>query len=512
MSRRIILLGSIFTSLLLHALQLYILQYQSLWFSTPLEAVEESQWYANAHKMRNEEILKEALSLTQISAESSMSHQTACNWEPKLEVLKTHFPQTLPKAPLQSGEEPKIVSLHPQFQSIQDKPLTDAFPYLLSLSPSNFSKAPPLPFEECSSPHLHLQRSALPKTVRFKDLKMHSCSDDFDTELNYFEDKNGEAVFALTLISRPEMSLHPLRQNYLFLIDKSNSIQKERLAATKLAVLKAIREISSEDRFNIIVFDQKIEKLSPSPIEATQDGYTKAQGFLDKVELGSFFSQTNLYHPLFLTIPFKAQDDEVYTAILLSDGEALAQKNMAESLLSDWTRMNDGKVSLYSLSMNDDNHLNIFDTLTELNRGKSVTSLTYRGLKRKLSKLIKTVRSPLAKNLSCHAVAFAPDAELELLTQTTPLFANTPFVILGKTRYLDDFVLFVQGRVNGRWLHIKKEISFNNAKVGSPAIQTQWASGKKSALYQQFLQTNDPALLAETQEIIQTYNLPELFE
>src|SRR5690606_37947021 len=97
-------------------------------------------------------------------------------------------------------------------------------------------------------------------------------------------------VFALTLIPKPDLNLPKIRQHYTFLIDRSNSIQRERLLATKNAVHKALEELEPDDTFNIIVFDTKIEKLSPVPLPYSAESLAHAEAFLEKINLGSFFS------------------------------------------------------------------------------------------------------------------------------------------------------------------------------------------------------------------------------
>lgn len=354
---------------------------------------------------------------------------------------------------------------------------------------------------------------SIPILPTLSDLQASSYSQGFDTELVFFEGTDGY-LFALTLIPKPELQLTPLRQNYLFLIDRSNSIQKERLNATKSAVRRAVEDMGKNDQFNIIVFDQKIDKLAPTMLPATTESIAKAHQFINKIELASFFSQKNLYKPLFLTIPFTPKIDELYTAILITDGENLSQKSALQEIVYGWTRENQGRVSLYTLGMNEDTHLDILDSISNMNRGKNFSSPTYKGLKRKLLKIMKTVHSPVAKNLSYKAISKAKDS-IELFPKTKyapPLYQGEPYVILGTTKTLDDFILFVQAKLDNEWLHIKKYISFSGAKKGNAALATEIAQAKSFDLYQQFLEGKGMQCLNQAQVLLKQHDLPQIFE
>src|SRR5690606_6273809 len=140
-------------------------------------------------------------------------------------------------------------------------------------------------------------------------------------------------IFALTLIPKAQLQVPRIRNNVIFLIDRSNSIQQSRLSATKASVHKALEELGDEDTFNIIAFDSKIEKMSPHAMTRSTRSLAMAEAFLEKIQLGSFFSNADLYRPLFLTVPGQVKPDELYTAILLTDGESLVRKNAQSALL-----------------------------------------------------------------------------------------------------------------------------------------------------------------------------------
>lgn len=560
LSKRKLLVFSIFISLILHGLEIHFLQRQAFWFSSPQAPLNSvDSWTLAMSKKEKNQILKETFHVLSYSRKGthfgklSPIHSTpqialssphpesfsntfldgeiffpkmhllsfvknpshSIPFEdpvlpplPKIELSSRAFEETIPTPP----PEPLAKTLA-LLENLPRQPISDTSPSLPLKGISFSSELGSLKF----TPPTLSSVTPLLKIPSLLERRTPSYSSFFDTEIVFLEEEEGSYLFAITLIPKENLKLDPLKQSYVFLIDRANSIQKERLNATKGAVKKAIEELHVQDQFNIVVFDQKVEKLSPVPLSVSPESIDKASGFLNTIELGNFFSQKNLYNPLFITVPHSLSSNELYTAILITDGDNLSSKSQLQRLTHDWTRLNQGKVSLYTLGINEDAHLDALDRLTNLNRGKTVSSPTHKGMKRKLLKLMKSIGSPLAKNITCLAIPRNVDsgARIELFPKgknAPHLFLNEPYVILGKTDSLDDFVLFVQGNLANEWLHIKKTISFAEAKKAPPALASQFAQTKAVALYQKYLEGAGPEFLVEAREVSRSYDCSGVFD
>ncbi len=560
--RRKLFLGCLTTSLFLHALAIVFVQRYSLWFSSPQQAGEPSEWLSLVDKKERDQILKAAFNPV-----SSGKKEPSPSQKPHPESIA---PVVL-RSPMQLPEPENVAPFHTPFSfPIHDflvsQPvlptfsvpsasfnLLDHLPKDLIVSvpaeqhrtrflplpnPSSLTLSAPAPAPQEEAPPALITYSAsldlplteaphaaqapamipvphLPKIPTLAELETSSYSDAFDADLVFIPKEEGNGyLFALTLIPRPDLELPKIRQHFTFLIDRSNSIQQGRLSATKSALYKALEELSPEDTFNIIAFDSKMEKMSPNSLSCTERSYAVAEEFLEKIQLGSFFSSTDLYKPLFLTVPGEVQNDEIHTAILLTDGETLVKKTAQRALLYNWTQFNAGKVSLYAISLNGDPHMATLETAAVFNKGKLSNAPTHRGLKRKLLKLIRTIRNPIGKNLVCKAISRSPQAKIHLFPpskQTPHLYLDQPYVILGEADTLDDFILFVQGRLKDRWLNIKKTISFLNARKGGKSLKQEWALQRAYALYERYAIDDNPQHLTEAERLLEPFDYPVAF-
>ena len=356
----------------------------------------------------------------------------------------------------------------------------------------------------------------LPQIPTLSELETVNLSEHFDIDLQFTQNPDGLSyTFALTLIPRPDLNLPTLNQKILFLIDRSNSIQNTRLKLTKSAVRKAIEELPLDASFNIMAFDTKVTKSFPTYRLPNNSSISEANAFLDKIVLGNFFSPADLYKPLLLTIPGDIREDELYSAILLTDSENLRKSGTKTDILKNWTIQNKGKVSLFALGLDSDHYTKVLDAACTLNRGDFMSSTTLKGLKRRLLKLTKSIQNPIAKNITSVVISQKNKGKIQLHHHdfaSPHLYSNQPYVILGTVENLDDFILFVQGRLKNQWLNIKKQISFIDARKGHAYLSTDVAIKKAYELYHQYCYDGNAQHLVEAKQIAQNNQFSCVFE
>ncbi len=531
MNRKIVI-GCFGFSLLFHILALSFFQSYSLWFAS----LPQKIYSAVVLEKTKDEILKESFSAPIVEHVATkekkvepaisipLEKTAACSFTtsfPKQELLlenenllrftipeaETHnFLESLPKEMIlpQAESRPPFLpvanrsSSAPTIAPLSHIPFPNIVETIGIESSSTPAKAPtPIAF------------NPMPKIPSLEELDTCSYSEAFDTELMFIPHE-GKYLFALTLLPKEDLKLPKIRQHFTFLIDRSNSIQQDRLSFTKSAVLKAIEELHPEDTYNIIAFDNKIEKFAPYPLPPTPENFEKASAFIENIHLGSFFSSGDASKPLFLTVPAMVQNDEIHTAVLLTDGEVFTKKETQRQILNDWTAYSRGKVSLFPVGMESDPQLNLLDVAAVFNQGKATSSTSKRGIKRKLLKLMKSIGTPVAKSMNCKAISRSKENQITLfpINGIAPhLYLDQPYVIIGETESLEDFIIFVQGRLKDKWLNIRKTVSFLNAKKAPKSLESEWAQNQVLFLYDRYLKDHNAKHLAEAKTLLEPYNL-----
>lgn len=358
-------------------------------------------------------------------------------------------------------------------------------------------------------------QTTLPMLPSLSSLNTRSCSEGFDVDVIVTKQDDGDGyLFALTLIQNPSISFDTIPQNFTFLIDRSNTIQAKRLHSTCHAVIRALSYIPEGDSFNILAFDSKIDRLSVNQESIHTSSLKKAKRFLMNTQLASFFTSSDFQKPMKSLLFEDLNPLEAHSLIILSDGETLSTKLKDLMFIGYWTDRNRG-FSVNSLVLEGDKNLPYLNLFCEMNQGKMLKAANKKGLKRKLVKLIQSISHPIATNVSCTAVSLAPHAKIKILpngSRLSNLYSQQPFVIMGSTETLDDFVLFIQGKHKDQWLNIKKTISFKNAKKAGEGLKKQWALEQTYECFDEFTTDGNPLHLKQANTILETYNIESAFD
>ncbi|MBM3183932.1 MAG: VWA domain-containing protein [Chlamydiae bacterium] len=552
-SKKISLGFCIGVSLLAHVVSFYLLQKHSFWITAPHHSEKDVAFISSMPKKMRNQILKETFQKICANKAPTSFFLSEIPYETSFLFISPQFEA----AEVEISKQPLFADPKAGYQPPSSLNLPKHAPLVLSEhvsknlftpSPTEFpshkqnpSPQPKTPFKaaatltpgkiapitkkqnlamfslssEVESPPKIVEIFPLPDFPTLEDLGAASFSEDFSAEISFLPIENESYIFAITLIPNPDFQVPKLHQHYSFLIDRSNSIQKDRLSAVKSAVSKALEELTLEDSFNIIAFDSRADKFAPTSVAATPRTIQAAKRFVEQIQLGNFFATASLSKPLYSTVPFEEEEGELYTSILFSDGETLKKRASQLELARDWTYQNQGRAHLFAIGIEGDPQVSTIDAITALNRGKTYLSPTKRGIKRKVLKLLKTLRHPIATHLSVKTVGCSPGASLSLYPKSyrlPSLYLHEPYVILGKTERLDDFILFVQGKLKNQWFNIKKRISFVNAKKGGKSLQEEWSLQQAYELYHAFLLDLNPSHLAEAESLLQPHAIQKAFQ
>lgn len=366
-----------------------------------------------------------------------------------------------------------------------------------------------------ASTDLPLMADFMSERSLYDGLEMLAGSDHFDITVEYAQKQHRPGyVFKILFTPKRDVIFRRIGQNYYFLLDRSNSIPRARFALNKEIVKKALDYLKPNDTFNIMLFDNKVCRLNEEPLPWNLENLRKAQTFLEEQNHGGYFAATELYSSLDKVIPTNVSDQEVNTAILLSDGDSYLPLDKQRQTIGGWTKKNKGKVSLFAIASGGGNNLPLLDLITSFNKGGLIYTYDHDQLSDKIAELLLMIRNPIGKEMV--ATAVTPDKQAIITLQPgngrlPDLYQNKPFVIYGSTNKLSDFVLFLQGKYYDHRFDIKKQISFSQAQIGSPLIEKAWTQLIAHDFYENFLEDGNKKHLDAAKQLLAPLNLPVPF-
>lgn len=343
-----------------------------------------------------------------------------------------------------------------------------------------------------------------------------ASSEDFLLDVTCAPKKGGKGyVFKLSFLPREGVVFKRIKQNVFFLIDRSHSIDKVRYDLSRKAVEKSLLRLNSGDTFNILVFDDNVVRLSESNLFWTRENFLLAQKFLSEQEHGGFFASTDIYASLGKIIPDVVADNEVNTAILLSDGDTYLRRNQQRRTIGEWTRKNQGKVALFSVASGRRNNLALLELLSFFNKGKLVYASSYRHLDEAMLKLTDVISSPIGKDIVVTAIPSNDSMHVNVYPYSSrfpDLYEKEPYAVYGDVDCLEDFYVFLQGKYYDKWLDIKQKVSFKDAVREEGVIERDWAIHRAYDYYHLFLNDGNYSHLGRAKKILDPFDIRIAFQ
>jgi len=336
--------------------------------------------------------------------------------------------------------------------------------------------------------------SLSPQDYGLPALYFKEWGDLFDTDVKILPHEEKGFIFSIALIPKRDLSEYRLKQNFLFVIDRSNSVDKNQYQGFKRAVTRALAALREGDYFNILLLDSSLTPFNDKPLPFNKANHALATQFLDKQTHGHRGAAADIYSTLTKIVPLADASDEATTAILISDGDSTLKTALQRKKINQWVEANKGRVTLYTATAGHGNNLSALKMVGLASRGSLLYSDTHAAFPRKLAKLVMDLRCPIGKEM---AVSLnTPEAHIFPPSFRLPyLFADHPFVLIGTCEKLADFTLTLEGKSKTHDLIIKKVISLSKAKPASRLLLKQWATEKANHLLDQYLREGEVSFL-----------------
>jgi hypothetical protein len=333
-----------------------------------------------------------------------------------------------------------------------------------------------------------------------------SWSDSFDIDVKISHPTDaGRYVFSLVLTPKKNIAYEKIPQNFYFLIDPSSSIDRHKFSLFKRSILKSLNSMHEGDRFNIIVLDKKLSRMSSQNKTFNARAVQAAEDFLDNISQASFTSSVDIIDALQRVSNLIDENGHMHTALLLTNGQSSQGFQNQQKSIKEFIEKNGTKMSLYAAAVGSKNNLVNLDMLCSIAGGKLLYSDTNAAFPRKFSLLVKELKTPIAKDIKVSVAAKNSKAGIKLFTQSQQLpafYAQAPYVIMGTIERLSDITLYLEAKNDSEWITIEKAISFQDAEVDSHLFN-RWSQAQIATQYQTFLKDPKSKYLQKAKELLQ---------
>ena len=217
--------------------------------------------------------------------------------------------------------------------------------------------------------------------------------------------------FKVMMVPRSTLPIVP--KDVVLIIDGSGSIGKDRFSGCRRVAQKIMRScMNTGDRFNLVVFRNAFSYAFRSWQECTAESFAAGDGWLNRQ---TAHGRTDVFSTIRSVLTLPRDPKRPLIALVVTDGDANMGVSDTAEILSKFTTLNDGLVSVYMYGVKSSANRELIDVLTHGNRGESFVFEGWRwNAGDGLEELSERFRDPVLSDLR---VIFASGVQAEAYPQ-----------------------------------------------------------------------------------------------
>ena len=178
---------------------------------------------------------------------------------------------------------------------------------------------------------------------------------------------DGWRYFKVMMVPRSTLPIVP--KDVVLVIDGSGSIGKDRFSGCRRVAQKIMRScMNTGDRFNLVVFRNAFSYAFSSWRECDAESFAAGDRWLNRQ---TAHGRTDVFSTISSVLTLPRDPKRPLIALVVTDGDANYGVSDTAEILSKFTALNDGLVSVYMYGVKSSANRELIDVLTHGNRGES---------------------------------------------------------------------------------------------------------------------------------------------
>ncbi len=290
--------------------------------------------------------------------------------------LTTPAPRTAPDVPVRVNPADAMVAPPPVFNPPPaERPPEPDVASIPSFEPESVPEMGFKPLDEVMKELdenvIEAEKAAVRGLLDVKDAKeLKEC-----VRIETKSASQGDWTFFRIMID-PTAELPVVPKDMVILMDASGSIANDRLRSCRAAAKEILRTCTNtRDRFNLVAFRDEFDYAFNSWQECNAESFERADKWLGKLVA---HGRTDVFATIRSVLKLPRDPKRPIVAMVVTDGDANAGVSRTADILSKFTELNDGLVSVYMYGVKSTANRELIDVLTHGNRGESIIFEGYR--------------------------------------------------------------------------------------------------------------------------------------
>ena len=201
----------------------------------------------------------------------------------------------------------------------------------------------------------------------------------------------GEDGWFLLLFTPTQARGTPIPKDIVLVIDKSGSMEGEKIEQAKAAARYILKHLGEGDRFGLIAFNEEVDRLTEGLVEATSERIAAAVAEVERIYADGW---TNIHGTLLST------SERPKYVIFLTDGLPTAGETDTGRIVRDVTAANAAGARLFVFGVGYDVDPQLLDLLAQKNRGTTSYVTPQEDLEGVLTSFYAKIARPALTDLS----------------------------------------------------------------------------------------------------------------
>jgi len=302
--------------------------------------------------------------------------------------------------------------------------------------------------------------------------------------------------------------LKTMPKDVIYIIDTSSSISEDWVAEVTRGVNGSLVSLNEGDRFNVVLFNEKVSLLSDAgPIDATKDNTKAATDFLKSAASVGYTDVNAAMRGLLIR---DADPKRVYQLVLISDGQSTRGVVNTRDLINLITRDNDLVASIYCVGVGDRQNRELLNFLAYRNKGYSVYAEDEEDASVTIQDLMSRLRYPIIKDVRLSTLGI--DSEAVYPADLPNIHQGETIRVYGRYDKPTPFTMQLIGRSAGKDVAFTFKRNIADAQPGDDSIANQWAFWKLHDLYALIIREGErEELLDQIKDLRRKYGLKTLY-
>ncbi len=318
--------------------------------------------------------------------------------------------------------------------------------------------------------------------------------------------------FRVRLASREVDPLPVISKDIVFLVDASGSIANDRLKSCRKAINEALRTLNSGDRFNVVAFRDKFEYCFTDTAwkAVTQESLDHAASWLAKQ---TSHGQTDVFRTLRGVLAMPRDPARPVVALVITDGDATSGLTRSAEIISRFSDLNGGLVSVYMYGVKPNANAYLMDMLTRGNRGdwaRHGSKFRWNAASG-IPELARKFARPVLADMS---VIFSASSNAEAYPRlVTNLCEGEPMEIFGVCPAKQKELVFSVRGLNGTDVYESLfRLDFASAGKSDDSLRGEWAKRRLYEMVAAYAARPDRKLLADMHSFARSHGIQVPYE